>query len=943
MRRWILIFALIMSIFCTSNRVMAEESQDKWLIYWYICGANLESGNDSSVANAGDITRVHKNLKSSTESFKEFVDQMINTIDDEDDPNKSQRNALKEYQKLTVDLDVASDELGIALDNFKDIVRDPNKSLAERNIVVDDLDKAIYKVDDAFNVIDLNAKTVDTVFNALPEKYGVAKDDFNAVFGEVAYYVMATTSGGNASTDIKELMKSELSPNVKFVIQTGGATRWRNEKVPNDTIGRYTYDSNGWHYQGSFVDVDMGDQKTLVDFLKYGKENIEPDFKPNHRMFIFWNHGGFVGLCYDERYKNPLYPDLEPEKDSYISIDELYQSFHEVFPNASANNPPFEIIGLDVCFGATYENLNNLYGLTNYVVASEDREDQVGWYYADWIKSLSENPSMNGRSLGRIICDTSYGFLRDSDRESLLKSANDATFAVIDLSQWADFRNSYETFGKSLLKLTQKDENFYGKLDIASSKKNYVFELTRLTDLKTFSQEIKGQLPSFKSSKISESDKKRLVESIDTLSDSLDSVVLYKSTRGKNQEDSNGIAIYYPVTGENQPFNLAQQKETFQLYNKQKTAPKFTKQLVEGKINLVESGVANNNSSVDESNSELESDSNLESETKSRSKSGSRSRSKSENQNQQNATESQTDLGLMLINDGMSYRDLENISYEEFNPEDFEISIQLTQDQLNSLSQISCMFGSEDVEIIEDSDQFDSIYLGSVQVNKRDNGQFFVNPKASWLSIDGHRLCSFVTNSTPDELDSSGNVIKWGYTSYTIPILRNNVLSTLNISYNHETKQYIITSISDNSKKPRARASARDYDTISRADKITPVFLAVTKNNEIKFVKGVETFNLTSISKIYEVPLPYGNCFCVFYVYDIHQKPSIASEGTGVIFKVNFDGKIEQMNYFISDIEEKDLSDENRDLEYDNRIQAEKERRMNLEQKRSSKKRNRSK
>ena len=74
---------------------MAEESQDKWLIYWYICGANLESGNDSSVANAGDITRVHKNLKSSTESFKEFVDQMINTIDDEDDPNKSQRRISK--------------------------------------------------------------------------------------------------------------------------------------------------------------------------------------------------------------------------------------------------------------------------------------------------------------------------------------------------------------------------------------------------------------------------------------------------------------------------------------------------------------------------------------------------------------------------------------------------------------------------------------------------------------------------------------------------------------------------------------------------------------------------------------------------------------------------------------------------------------------------------
>jgi len=80
---------------------------------------------------------------------------------------------------------------------------------------------------------------------------------------------------------------SQLSPNVKVLIQTGGCSVWFNNDIPNNTIGRYICDTSGTHFQGAFEDVNMGDAKTLESFLHYGKDKVEKEFKPTRRIFIF--------------------------------------------------------------------------------------------------------------------------------------------------------------------------------------------------------------------------------------------------------------------------------------------------------------------------------------------------------------------------------------------------------------------------------------------------------------------------------------------------------------------------------------------------------------------------------------------------------------------------------------------------------------------------------
>ena len=37
---------------------MAEESKDKWLVYWYICGSDLESENGEATADIKEMEAV---------------------------------------------------------------------------------------------------------------------------------------------------------------------------------------------------------------------------------------------------------------------------------------------------------------------------------------------------------------------------------------------------------------------------------------------------------------------------------------------------------------------------------------------------------------------------------------------------------------------------------------------------------------------------------------------------------------------------------------------------------------------------------------------------------------------------------------------------------------------------------------------------------------------
>ena len=82
----------------------------------------------------------------------------------------------------------------------------------------------------------------------------------------VYWYICGSDLESNlkrASENIRELCSVQLPENVKVIIQTGGAKQWHFEGIPSDALGRYIYDSTGFHEIERLPDASMGSGETL--------------------------------------------------------------------------------------------------------------------------------------------------------------------------------------------------------------------------------------------------------------------------------------------------------------------------------------------------------------------------------------------------------------------------------------------------------------------------------------------------------------------------------------------------------------------------------------------------------------------------------------------------------------------------------------------------------
>lgn len=342
----------------------------------------------------------------------------------------------------------------------------------------------------------------------------------------IYWYLCGTdleTKGGSGTDDLLEMLQVNLPPNVKVLIQTGGTLEWNNNAIANDKIGRYLYDGNDLNELELLPDSDMGSCETLTDFIRYGSENFSPD----HKVFIFWDHGGgsASGVCFDEISKKAL------------SLNDIRKAFTSVY-SPSTENPPFELIGFDACLMATYDTANTLYGLSRYMTASEETEPAIGWNYESWLGALAKNPAMGGAALGQEICDSyMQGCINDD-------SAEYSTLSVIDLSKIPELREAYEAFGVEALRHSALNPtgffSFFGRS--AEKAENYGGNTkdqgySDMVDL--------GDLAE-KSSLLLPQTSHRLINAVNN-------AVIYK-VYGKYRDKGCGISGYYSYDNDEQSF-----------------------------------------------------------------------------------------------------------------------------------------------------------------------------------------------------------------------------------------------------------------------------------------------------------------------------------------------------------------------------------------------------
>ncbi|MBE6613262.1 MAG: clostripain [Ruminococcaceae bacterium] len=326
------------------------------------------------------------------------------------------------------------------------------------------------------------------------------------------------TNYGAATADLQEMLEVELGADVTVVIETGGAEEWQNDAVNAGQLERYVYNSEGFFLVDSVRDANMGEADTLAEFLAFCEKNYPAD----NKMMLFWNHGGgsVSGAAFDEKHGF----------DS-LTLDEMYEAFDAVYP-LSTENPPFEVIGFDTCLMATLETAYTFSDIGRYLVASEEVEPGNGWNYTGWLSGLSENPTMNGAQLGKVICDT-Y-------EEGCLEywTADEITLSVTDLSKIGPLVDAYNAYGTEALTLAADDAAFFSRFGrMATRSESYG---GNTPDQGYTNQVDLGHLV--------RNTKKLVPESADELLAALNDCVVYR-VNGKYRSEATGLSCYYVFDG----------------------------------------------------------------------------------------------------------------------------------------------------------------------------------------------------------------------------------------------------------------------------------------------------------------------------------------------------------------------------------------------------------
>lgn len=240
---------------------------------------------------------------------------------------------------------------------------------------------------------------------------------------------------GMGTSDLQEMMSASLSESVNVIVFTGGCKAWKNNAVSSSVNQIYKVESGSLKcLRENAGTAAMTDPANLTGFITYCHEN----YPASREMLIFWDHGGgsVTGYGYDE--KNP--------RSGSMTLSGIDKALRDA-------GVSFDFIGFDACLMATVETALTVEKYGDYLIASEETEPGVGWYYTDWLSSLAADPSMPTLEIGRKIADSFVDVCAEKCR------GQKTTLSVIDLAEAAAvIPNALNGFAQETTKLIEQKE-----------------------------------------------------------------------------------------------------------------------------------------------------------------------------------------------------------------------------------------------------------------------------------------------------------------------------------------------------------------------------------------------------------------------------------------------------------------------------------------------------
>ena len=340
-----------------------------------------------------------------------------------------------------------------------------------------------------------------------------ARQKFTSIIGQgadmvtIMVYLCGTdleSRSGMGTADLQEMAAATLSDNVRVIVYTGGCKQWKNNLVSSSKNQIYQVKGGGVKLlEADMGNVSMSDPSTLTTFIKYCNDN----FPANRNELILWDHGSgsLSGYAYDEKF---------PQSGS-MNLSGIKKAI-------SDSGVKFDFVGFDACLMATVETALMLSDYADYMIASEETEPGVGWYYTNWLTKLSQDTGMPTTEIGKNIVDD---FVNVCDKKC---PGQKSTLSVTDLAEIAakvpDKLNKFSTSTSDLI----SDVNGYITVSDARNK------------AKEFAQ----------SSKIDQIDFIHFAKLLNTpqsneLAEALGSCVKYNRTQ-RAITNANGLSVYFP-------------------------------------------------------------------------------------------------------------------------------------------------------------------------------------------------------------------------------------------------------------------------------------------------------------------------------------------------------------------------------------------------------------
>ncbi len=348
-------------------------------------------------------------------------------------------------------------------------------------------------------------KLDNSVATGSREKYteilGGGQDEFT-----VMLYLCGTdleSKNSMATMDLQEMLDAQISDKINLIVYTGGCKQWQNSAISSKTNQIWQIKNDGM----TCLEKDMGsksmtDPDTLSSFIRY----CEKHYPANRKALIFWDHGGgsVSGFGYDEKFASSGSMDLG-------EIDEALQ----------AGGVKFDFVGYDACLMATTENALMLSKYADYLIASEETEPGIGWYYTNWLTALSKNTSMATVEIGKNIIDDFVDVCAQKCK------GQPATLSIVDLAEAENtIPQALSLFAQDTCELIENQE------------------YARVSDARNGAREFGS------SSKIDQVDLIHLAKKLDTtasnaLAEALLGAVKYNRT-SLSMTNSYGLSIYFP-------------------------------------------------------------------------------------------------------------------------------------------------------------------------------------------------------------------------------------------------------------------------------------------------------------------------------------------------------------------------------------------------------------